>query len=97
MLGYLLVKLHFWEATHNMTEREMFFGGDLIVDGLATAFYTSNWNGGMKIDTNAGAHTHTHLFSDLLNYVASFRSMVTNGAGGNYAVWAGFIWLSHFD
>lgn len=42
MLGYLLVKLHFWEATHNMTEREMFFGGDLIVDGLATAFYTSN-------------------------------------------------------
>lgn len=43
-----------------------------MVDGLATAFYTSNSNQGMKIDTNAGTHTHTHLFSDLLNYVASF-------------------------
>lgn len=43
-------------------ERGVFFGGGLVVDGLATAFYTSKSNRGMKIDRNAGTHAHTPLF-----------------------------------
>ena len=62
VLGYLLVKVPFWEPTYSwMAERGLLLAGGLVDVRLATAFSTSYSNWGTKMDANVGEE-RAHLF-----------------------------------
>lgn len=98
-LGYLLMKVSFWwkisrpiyisgKQNPRWKRRGMLLVGWMLV-AWATAFAISDLSWGMKLDANAEGREN--IISDLLNFPASCRSTLTDGAGGNPSVWADFI------
>lgn len=96
-LGRLPVKVPLWEpARRQVTAKRLLLAAGLLDVVLPAALPISYSNQGMKMDANAGGWETTPLLSCWISQPAS--AAVTNGAGGNSAVFeTGFVWLPHFD